>query len=117
MTPLAQHIYMQLRRRVRSKHPSITYAELADALDYRFSTHRRSPRLFAALTEVSVACREHDLPCLPAIVWRAGARRPSPGYYRVAHPRARSEATRLAAWQREHARVLREAARFPVRLA
>lgn len=116
MSPLAQQIYKQLRRRVRSKRPSITYAELADSLDYRFSTHPRSRRLFAALTEVSVACREHDLPCLPAIVWRARARRPSPGYYKVAHPRAHTEAARLAAWQREHALVVRDATRFPTSL-
>jgi hypothetical protein len=116
MSPFAQHIYRQLRRRVRSKRPSITYAELADSLDYRFSTHPRSRRLFAALTEVSLACRERDLPCLPAIVWRAGAHRPSPGYYKVAHPRARTEAARLAAWQREHALVLRDAVHFPTSL-
>ncbi|MGH2930310.1 MAG: hypothetical protein ACRDL8_19055, partial [Solirubrobacteraceae bacterium] len=116
MTPLAQHIYQQLRRRLRSKRPSITYAELANSLDYRFSTHPRSRRLFAALTEVSLACRERDLPCLPAIVWRSGVRRPSTGYYKIAHPRARTEAARLAAWQREHARVLHDATQFPTSL-
>jgi hypothetical protein len=94
----------------------MTYAELARALDYRFSTHPRSRRLSAALSEVTRACRARGLPCLPAIVWRAGVRRPSAGYYRVAHPRAKTEATRVAAWEREHARVLREAARFPARL-
>lgn len=117
MTPLAAHVYKQLRRRVRTRTPSLTYAELAGALDYRFSTHPRSPRLHAALTEVSRACRAHGLPCLPAIVWRAGARHPSTGYFKIAHPRASTDEAKLAAWQREHARVLREADRFPSDLA
>ena len=117
MTPLADHIYKQLRRRLRAKRPSITYAELAEALDYRFAIHPRSSRLHAALGEVGEACRRERLPCLPAIVWRADLRRPSVGYYKVAHPSARSDATRLAAWEREHARVIRDAARFPRSLA
>ena len=117
MSPLAQHIYQHLRRRLRSARPSITYGELAAALDYRFSTHPRSPRLHAALTEVGRACRASGLPCLTAIVWVAGARRPSTGYYKIAHPRAATDTARRAAWQREHARVLLAAAAFPTRLA
>ena len=63
------------------------------------------------------ACRHAQLPCLPAIVWRADTRRPSDGYYKVAHPRAQTAEARLAAWEREHARVLREVAQFPTKLA
>ena len=116
MTPLAVQIYKQLRRRVRTKSPSITYRELAEALDYRYTTHPRSPRLHAALTEVTEACRARDLPAIAAIVWSAGTRRPSTGYYRVAHPKARSDQARVAAWEREHARVLSERERFPATL-
>ena len=67
----------------------------------------------AALTEVSAACRAHDLPCLPAIVWSSTRQRPSDGYFKVAHPRLRTDQARLAAWEREHALVIRQAARFP----
>ena len=115
MTPLARNIYQHLRRRVR-KQESITYKELALSLDYRFATHPRSPKLHAALTEVTDACRAHALPALPAIVWRAGTRRPSTGYFRVAHPSARSDEARVAAWEREPARVIRERAKFPASL-
>jgi hypothetical protein len=113
MSPLATQIYKTLRKHVRSQHASITYAELARGLDYRFTTHPRSSKLHSALTEVSLACREHDLPCLPAIVWKAGAKRPSTGYYAIAHPRAKTDEARVAAWEREHARVISEADRFP----
>ena len=116
MSPLARHIYKQLRRRVRAKNMSITYGELARELgDRRGSNalHPRSSTFHAALGEVSTACRDHRLPCLPAIVLRNDTRRPSDGYYKVAHPRARSERTRIAAWQREIARLYVEASRFP----
>jgi hypothetical protein len=113
MSPLANEIYKHLLRRARSREPSITYAELAAAVSARHPTHHRSPRLHAALTEVTAACRDAGLPCLPAIVWRRTERRPSTGYFKIAHPRARTDAARLAAWEREHARVLAEAARFP----
>lgn len=113
MSPLAHRIYKQLLARVRRKRASITYGELADALD----VHPRSRTLHAALGEVSNACRHHQLPCLPAIVWRADSKRPSDGYYKVAHPRAHTDDARVAAWEREHARVLAEIARFPTKLA
>ena len=116
MTPLARNIYRQLRRRARAEQP-ITYGELALSLDYRFATHPRSRKLHAALTEVTEACRAHALPALPAIVWRAGTRRPSSGYFRVAHPAARTDDARVAAWEREHARVIREKAKFPASLS
>lgn len=111
MSPLAHRIYKQLLKHVRRK-PSITYGELATAVEI----HPRSPKLHAALGELTNACRHHQLPCLPAIVWRADSKRPSGGYYKVAHPRAHTDEARVAAWEREHARVLRDIAQFPTKL-
>jgi hypothetical protein len=113
MSPLAHKVYKQLLTRVRRAKPSITYGELAQAI----SVHPRSPRLHAALGEVSNACRHAHLPCLPAIVWRSDTKRPSNGYYKVAHPRAHTDDARVSAWEREHARVLSEASHFPTKLA
>jgi len=112
MSPLATHIYRHLLRHLRSNHHSITYGELAASLG-KLATHHRNPHFIAALSEVSTWCRANDLPCLPAIVWSRVRKRPSDGYYKVAHPRVRSEAGRVAAWEREHERVIREAERFP----
>jgi hypothetical protein len=111
MSPLAHKIYRHLRTRVIAHTPSITYRELAAAIS---EMHPRDPRFHAALGEVANACRHSQLPCLPAIVWRADTRRPSNGYYKVAHPRAQTDAARRAAWEREHAKVV--AATFPPRL-
>jgi hypothetical protein len=119
LTPLARAIYAVLRRRARTREPSITYAELSIELARgrpRATAHPRSSRLHAALGEVSTACRAVALPCLPAIVWRRDTRRPSTGYYPVAHPRASTERARIAAWAREHARVVAHRDRYPVRL-
>jgi len=118
MSPLATAIYKQLRKRLRAKSedPTVTYAELAQGLDYRHATHPRSPKLHAALTEVTEACKSNGLPCLPAIVCRADNHRPSSGYYKVAHPRAQTEEAQVAAWEREHARVIRQADTFPTSL-
>ena len=116
MTPLATEIYKQLVRRVRTQSPSITYAELAALASKKIPTHQRSPRLHAALSEVTLACRAHGLPCLPAIVWRKGAGRPSDGYFKVAYPKVRTERGRSAAWEAEHDRVLAEAGRYPATL-
>ena len=115
MTPLAHEIYRQLLRRARSARPAITYAELASALGRR-AVHPRSPKLHAALGEITNACRHLALPCLPAIVWRADTHRPSRGYYKVAHPRAHTEAARIAAWEREHTKVIAEVGRFPAKI-
>jgi hypothetical protein len=112
MSPLAHRIYKQLLARVRRNKASITYGELAKSVD----VHPRSPALHSALGEVSNACRHQQLPCLPAIVWRADAKRPSDGYYKVAHPRAHTDAARVAAWEREHARVLGSITQFPTKL-
>jgi hypothetical protein len=113
MSPLAHRVYKQLLTHVRRNKPSITYGELATAVD----VHPRSPKLHAALGELSNACRHSQLPCLPAIVWRSDSNRPSDGYYKVAHPRAHTDEARVAAWEREHGRVLAEIAQFPTKLA
>ena len=110
---LAKEIYRRLVRHVRAGNDSITYGELATLVSAKHPTHPRSSRLHAALGEVTTACRLRDLPILPAIVWRADAHHPSDGYYAVAHPRARSWKSQLAAWQVEHERVLRDRRRFP----
>ena len=49
--------------------------------------------------------------------WRADSRRPSDGYYKVAHPRAHTDDARILAWEREHAKVIAAAAEFPAKLA
>ena len=118
MSPLATEIYKQLRRAISAARPkhSITYKELVELVRTKFPTHHRSPQLFTALTEVTVACREHDLPCLPAIVWSASSNRPSEGYYKAAHPRARTDESRKTAWEREHAAVVLDAKKFPAAL-
>lgn len=116
MSPLATEIYKQLRRRVRARQSTLTYKELAEAVSRArpaLATHPRSSKLHAALDEVTLSCRRAELPCLPAIVCRSGVGRPSTGYYKVAHPRVRSDDGRAAAWEREHARVLEHAARYP----
>lgn len=113
MSPLAQRVYKHLVVSLRRNKPSLTYAELATAVE----VHHRNPKLHAALGEITNACRHQQLPCIPAMVWRAGARRPSDGYYKVAHPRAHTDAARIAAWEREHARVIADAERFPPKLA
>jgi hypothetical protein len=112
MTPLATRVYKVLVQQLRRSKHSLTYGELAETLDI----HQRSPSLHAALGEVTNACRHMALPCLPAIVWRADTRRPSDGYYKVAHPRAHTDASRVSAWEREHARVIASAAQFPSKL-
>ena len=113
MTPLAKQIYKHLLRRVRANKPSITYGELAHAISARTPVHHRSPTFHAALGEISEACRAHQLPCLPAIVWRNDIRRPGDGYYGYAHPRSRTDSARIAAWEREHEAVLRDSKRYP----
>ena len=112
MSPIATSIYQLLLRRARSREPSITYGELAA----KASIHVRSSKLYAALGEISLACRHEGLPCLPAIVWSAETRRPSDGYYKVAHPRAHTDEARIAAWEREHVQVVRARVRYPPKL-
>lgn len=113
MTPLAHEIYRQLLRHLRAGHSSITYGELAAAVSKKQPAHHRSPSFHAALGEVTAACRTAGLPCIPAIVWRAAGHAPGAGYFTVAHPRARTDKSRHEAWEREHAQVVRDTARFP----
>jgi hypothetical protein len=110
MSPLAQKLYRQLRKRLLAGQHSITYRQLAALAG---DIHPRSPALHAALGELANACRHAGLPVLPALVWRSDTHRPSTGYYKVAHPRAHSDEARVAAWQREHARVIKDASQFP----
>jgi hypothetical protein len=114
MSPLAIAIFRELRKRVRRRRASVTYAELARSLG-RHRTHHRARNFHAALGEIALACRHAGLPCLPAIVWRADTSRPSAGYYAVAHPRVVGDGARRA-WECEHERVVRAAARYPPRL-
>src|SRR5689334_15473112 len=106
MSPLAAEIYKQLVRMLKKQQHSTTYGELAAEVSRKIPIHRRSSKLHDALGEVTEMCRAAHLPCLPAVVWRAGANRPSDGYYKLAHPRARTDESRAAAWQREHERVI-----------
>jgi hypothetical protein len=109
VSPLASRIYKQLVTRLRRNKHSVTYGEVAAAV----AVHHRSQKLHAALGEITNACRHNALPCLPAIVWRADSHRPSDGYYKVAHPRMHTETSRIAAWEREHAKVVSAAETFP----
>jgi hypothetical protein len=103
VTPLATAIYDLLRRRLRQADPRITYGELARTLRERkpafaHVTHR-SQELYAALCEIGAACRQKDLPPLPALVVRADTRRPGDAYYADMPYQYRGE--RIAAWQRD----------------
>ena len=112
LSPLAVAIQKVLVRRLRSRSPTLTYGELVEALAPKHPTHRRSSALHAALNEVSTACRARGVPCLPAIVHRADSGRPGPAYYRAAHPRVRSDAARIAAWEAELVAVLAASERY-----
>ena len=113
MSPLAHEIYRQLLRHLRAGNNSISYGALAKAVGKKHPIHWRSRAFYVALGEVTEACRKSSLPCLPAIVWSAGKTKPSDGYFTVAHPRAKTDKARIEAWEREHERVVREAAGFP----
>ena len=78
-------------RHARSNRRSPTRARRDARL--RISMHPRSSRLHAALAEVSRACRDHQLPCLPAIV---GARHAT-AERRLLQGRASARANRRAA--------------------
>ena len=116
MSALAQEIYRQLLKLVRADKHATTYAELARAVAKKQPAHHRSPSFHAALGEVTTACKAKGLPALPAIVFRASAHRPGSGYYELAHPRAKTDDARLAAWEREHAAVVAASASFPATL-
>ena len=53
MSPLARKVYRQLRKRLATGKPSITYRELASLTG---DVHPRSPAFHAALGEVANAC-------------------------------------------------------------
>lgn len=112
MSPLATSIYKQLVANARRSNPSITYGELAKAV----KVHHRSPQLHIALGELTNACRHAGLPVIAAMVCRADSGRPSDGYYKAAHPRAQTDEQRVSAWEREHAKVIGHADKFPAKL-
>lgn len=115
MTSLALEIYKALRRTIQSKH-SITYKELAELVSKKAPTHQRSSKFHAALTELTSVCREQGVPCIAAVVWSATTKRPSDGYFKIAHPRAKTNESKRAAWEREHAAVVTNAAKYPATL-
>ena len=109
MSPLARSIYKHLIKRLRAGKTSLSYTELSTAV----RTHRRSAHLHAALGEVTSACRVRGLPALPAIVWRSDSKMPGPAYFAFAHTRLRTDEAKRAAWEAEHAAVVRDPERFP----
>ena len=114
MSTLARSIYRYLVRTIRRGTASVTYRDVATAVSNdKITAHPRSPKFHAALTEVTKACREHGLPAVTSIVWKSGTKQPSDGYFPIAYPRVRSFEAQLAAWKEEHARVLRDAEKFP----
>jgi hypothetical protein len=115
MTALALEIYKTLRRTIQTKH-SITYKELAELVSKKQPTHQRSSSFHAALTELTSICREQGMPCIAAVVWSSSTARPSDGYYKAAHPRAKTDDSKHAAWEREHAAVVSNAAKYPTTL-
>jgi hypothetical protein len=115
MSALALEIYRALRRTIQTKH-SITYKELAELVSKKLPTHQRSPSFHAALTELTAKCRENGVPCIAAVVWSSSTNRPSEGYYKAAHPRARTDESKKQAWEREHAAVVSNADKFPATL-
>ena len=115
MTTLAIEIYKQLRRTIQTQH-SITYGELAQLVSKKLPTHHRSPTFHQALTEVTTTCREAGVPCIAAVVWSSATKRPSEGYYKAAHPRAKTDAARQTAWEKEHAAVVSNADKYPATL-
>lgn len=117
MSPLAIAIYKVLVKQLKTNRTSITYGALADEVSKKIPVHRRSKTFHDALGEVTTACRGADLPCLPAMVWRTDTQKPSDGYYKLAHSRSRSGLAQEKAWEKEHARVIAEASRYPAELA
>ena len=116
MTELAVEIYKALRRLIQSKHSTVTYKELAEIVSKKHHTHQRSSSFHAALTELTTKCRDAGVPCIAAVVCSASTSRPSEGYYKAAHPRAKTDESKKAAWEREHAAVVSNADKFPASL-
>ena len=116
MTELAVEIYKALRRLIQSKHDRVTYKELAELVSKKRPTHQRSPAFHAALTELTTKCRDAGVPCIAAVVCAASTNRPGDGYYKAAHPRAKTEEAKKSAWERERAAVLSNTDKFPASL-
>jgi hypothetical protein len=105
MSPLAEAVYDVLRLRPGRADPRITYAELArslrEASDALAHITHRSRELYAALGEVSAACRRLGLPCLAALVVRADSRRPGEAYFQGTGGETLHRGEKVAAWRQE----------------
>lgn len=91
MSDLAQAIYAYLRTRTPSSDPRVSYATLVEQPGIEpFEVRARDPRLDAALGEIVLACRAHNLPPLACIVVHEDPDDPYPGrgYFRIAHTAA-----------------------------
>jgi hypothetical protein len=90
MSPLADAIYQVLLKRVKLKTPVITYSALVQALPPLDPPHDgvtpADKRLFDALGELGIACREQGLATVSALVIRNSDKAPGAGYFRVFHP-------------------------------
>lgn len=107
MSPLAQLVYDQLRRRVPASRPELSYTDLVEQLPSPYGTlSPDSDVLASALGELVTACRNLDLPAISAMVVRHRERVPGPGYYPVAHPdEADDPAMAMIAWGKELTKV------------
>jgi hypothetical protein len=105
MSPLAEIIYENLRRRATLHDPRITYAELAEQVreagDEFEYVHHRNRQLYAALAEVGAECRRRKLPPLPALVVRADTGRPGEAYYQGKCGGSVYRDNRIAAWRQD----------------
>ena len=110
MSPLAEDIYLILRRRVPSDDGRLSYSNLVDTLPSIHEIHSpQDTRLRIALGEIVKACRDNGLPVLTALVVHRGEMRepkiPGNGYFTAAHPGITDEASRLVAWGEEWQKV------------
>ena len=103
LSPLASAIYDVLRPMVPSPDAAITYSDLAAELKkkHSYDLDGSDPTLHEALGEIVHACKAKQLPALPAMVVRKKEKSPGFGYYPVAHPAAKDDAAKKAAWESE----------------
>jgi hypothetical protein len=106
MSPLAEAIYQVLFKRVKLKIPVITYTALVQALPPLDppddGVTPADKRLFNALGEVGIACREQGLATISALVIRGADKAPGAGYYRMFHPKIGADPVRRQeAWSQD----------------
>jgi hypothetical protein len=116
MEDLIQSIFAWLRGRLVSglNDPRSGYRAMALALRPTFRLSWRGGPMHAALGEIIRRCRRRGLPAIPALVVRTQEGRPGRVYYPIAHPDARTETQRSAAWEAELEEVRRTV--YPERL-